>query len=541
MINKIQKYLLLHYPTLWNIKLFPMLLILIGVHALFGLIGYISGAIDFESSYYRRIPVIDDGYLFICTIFISIFIFIGWLIFYMRNNALKNFYPKKALLLYSEWLLIFVIITSIALIPFSTTLGAVIRCKSTASEKESRIALDIIQKSKMLAPSSNEHTYEYTNTNGELIPIPNNMVIDISGININLYDFEYDRDGKIHINGYRGPSLLFYKNDMFNYHYESDNKEAKEQLHRQQQIERVKKWLRSEQKDSIYSVMVQFHNLQKKHKLKITITPDEWLKRVYNPPFYPVDNNSVIGRGGYYYNDYYSGYNRYYDYENSTDNNSIYVIIDAVGDTIMRGDADSTREFMDNNMQIIPNLSISELEAAYEHILYTHTHNDYLYDILLVVFCVAIWISIFVFSYRVTSGKTWLIAFVSSGILFFFILFLGVLISEGSYPSETGPVFIFSLWLTIFISLMVYIMYKVFGSKEKGYSNAPMNIFLWLIPCIIPLVYFNYINVYDIFDSSRYRSFQESECIFWIDIVVVIIAMYPVSALVRKWKGIAEE
>lgn len=42
MINKIQKYLLLNYPTLWNIKLFPMLLILLGVHMFFGFIGYLA-------------------------------------------------------------------------------------------------------------------------------------------------------------------------------------------------------------------------------------------------------------------------------------------------------------------------------------------------------------------------------------------------------------------------------------------------------------------------------------------------------------------
>lgn len=540
MIKKVQQYLLLNYPTLWNIKLFPMLLILAGVNILFGFIGYASSAINFEDTYYRRIPVIDDGYLFVCTIFLSIFIFIGWLVFYMRNNAIKNFYPRKTYHLYWEWLLIFVIIAGIALIPFSTTLGAVTRSQTTASIKECREALDIINMAKVLTPRDDSN-YDYIYDSNDPIPIPNNTVIDINEINLNLYDFEYDTNGRIKINGYRGPSLLFYKDNRYYYSYDNGSDDTEEQRSVQKQIATIKRWLKNEQRDSIYAVMTEFNKLQQKHNLKINLTPDQWLNRIYNPPFFPVNEHTSINPHNYTYDSYYYGYERHYDYENSSDSVPVYIITNATGDTIMRGDFDSTSKLLDNYKQIIPNLPVFELENAYKHILYTHTENDYLYDILLVVLCIALWLSIFVFSYRVTSGKAWLIAFISSGIMFFFILFLGILVADSSYSYEIGPVFIISFWLTIFVCLMAYTIYKTFGSREKGHSSAPMNVFLWLLPCIIPLLYFNFTYIYDLFESHRYKSFEESLFIFWIDIFVIIITMYPVSALVRKWKGIAEE
>lgn len=509
-----------------------MLLILVGIHIFFGFIGYMSGSINFEDTYYSSRDIFDDGYLFVCTIFLSIFIFIGWLIFYMRSNALKNFYPKKTSQLYAEWLLILLIITGIALIPVSTTLGVITRSKTTVTLKEAKRALDIIEKARVLVPNGNNY-YTYNSDNDVPIPIPKNKIIDLSGINLNLYDLEYDDNGKLNVKGYIGPSLLFYSQYHYNYYDDEYNERKKEK-----KSDIVKDWLRTEQRDKIYQIMVDFNELQQRHQLEITITPDQWLERVYNPPFYPIDNSNIISDNKY---NYYSQYNRHYDYEKSSDSISVYVVTDYFGDTIMTGDDESTRKFVETNTNTIPYLQISELEAAYEHIANSHTNNEFLFDMLLIIFCISIGLSIFVFSYRVTGGKAWLIAFVSSGVIFFFIVFLGVLIADSSYSYKTGPMFVISFWLTMFAVLFVYLLYKVIGSKAKGFSSAPMNIFLWLIPCIIPMFCYNLLYLHQ--TLNEYHSFymDEEKLIFWFNIFVVIIAMYPIAAFVRKWKGIAEE
>lgn len=537
MINKIQKYLLLNYPTLWNIKLFPMLLILLGVHMFFGFIGYLAGAISFEDTYYRNSFIFDDGSLFISTIFLSIFIFIGWLIFYMRHNALKNFYPKKTVQLYGEWLLILVIVTGIALIPASTTLGALTRVKATASQKECEKALNIIAQAKTLAPGE-IYNYNYNESRNTPIPIPANRIVDLSDVSLNLYDLEYDNNGKLHVKGYIGPSLLFYYKDYYRYNYSYDYEEEDS---RQKEIQRVKKWLIEEQRDSIYQVMTEFNKLQKKHNLNINITPEEWLKRIYNPPFYPVDNNTAISN--YKYGSYYNTYDRYYDHENE-EGESIYIVTDMTGDTIMQGNDAITSAFIESKRESQPYLQLSELEAAYEHVLYSHTDNEDLYILFLVIFCISIWVSIFVFSYRLTNGKSWLIAFIASGVLFFLILFMGIVVISGnSYNnSEIGMIFVLSFWLCVFTGLLIYLVYKVSGSKIKGFSNAPMNMFLWLVPCIIPMLFFDAYCFYELMDDDYHHLSEELvQGMFWINLVIILVAMFPIIAFVKRWKGIAEE
>lgn len=537
MINKIQKYLLLNYPTLWNIKLFPMLLILAGVHLFFGFIGYLAGTVSFDDTYYRSIFIFDDGSLFVSTIFLSIFIFIGWMVFYMRHNALKNFYPKKTTQLYGEWLLILIIVTGIALIPASTTLGALTRVKAIASQKECEKALNIIARAKALAPDE-IYYFNYNDTQNTPIPIPANKIIDLSDVNLKLYNLEYDNNGKLHVNGYIGPSLLFYNKDYYRYNYSYNY--SKEDV-RKKEIKRVNKWLVEEQRDSIYQTMVEFNKLQKKHNLDINITPEEWLKRVYNPPFYPVNNSSSISNykyGSYYYN----AYNRDYDHRDEA-GESIYIVTNMTGDTIMQGNGTTTSAFIEAQRNTQPYLQLNEVEAAYAHILNSHTGNEDLYIMFLVIFCISVWLSIFVFSYRLTNGKSWLIAFVASGVLFFLILFIGAVVLRGSsYNSEVGLIFVLSFWLCTFIGILIYLIYKVSGSKIKGFSNTPMNMFLWLVPCILPLIFFNVYCFLEIWDDGYFRLPDAIiQGMFWTNLVVVIIAMFPVIALAKRWKGIAEE
>ena len=54
MFTKIQKYLLINHPLLWNTKIVPALSFAILFHILFFVIGYVYGNVDFtDENYYR--------------------------------------------------------------------------------------------------------------------------------------------------------------------------------------------------------------------------------------------------------------------------------------------------------------------------------------------------------------------------------------------------------------------------------------------------------------------------------------------------------
>lgn len=523
-MEKIQHYLLTHYPTIWNVKLIPMLVILFFAHLLFGLIGYASGKLEFSNYYYYSTPIENNRSLFVCSIYISIFIFIGWLVFYMRNNGLKNLYPAKSIHIYGEWLLILFITILISLIPFSLSMGSVLKVRSIATEEECLSALKTIEKVRILIPCYNyyeSYSYDFSDKS-QIIQIPDTMSLDYSKLNLDLFSIEYTKNNKIRIIGYKGSSLLYY-NELDRCHkYDEEGVP----IYNETATDTVKYWLKTAKTDSIRSLMNAFNKLQQKHNLKIYFTPEQWFKRIYNPPFFPVDETSYIRDGEHCH----YAFTHYYDYDKDE-----YYVVNNSDDTIARGDEYSTAKFLTDNYPI---LQLRELQARYNYILNTHTMSDILRTMLLSFLCVSMWLSIFVLSFRLTDGKSWLITFVVSGILFFLILFLGIGISILVY--ESGLVSGVLFWIVLFICLFIYVLYKISVTRIKGHSALAVNIFLWLIPCWIPLLY-GPISWYNK-SHGNYDFDDYSEEVFWCcDLAFVVIIIYPVITLLRKWKGIAEE
>lgn len=121
--HKVDQLLLKKYPLIWNTKLVWMLLITGTIHLVFYLIG-ISIALQPTSFHGNDIfdSFIDNGLIFI-NIIISIILIVLWLVFYFKNNAFKNFYPKSPKLIMGQFLSIFVIILFSITFYYSYTLG----------------------------------------------------------------------------------------------------------------------------------------------------------------------------------------------------------------------------------------------------------------------------------------------------------------------------------------------------------------------------------------------------------------------------------
>lgn len=531
MTKNIQKYLLLHYPNIWNIRIIPMLLILVVAHLIIFGIGYLSTDISFGKAYYYS-PSSDLGILYPTSILISLLIFIGWLIFYNRNNGFKIFYPQKTGQLYGEWLMIFVITTCISCIPLTLTEGYIFKWNSATSYDEAVKAMELLDKVRVLIPNETDN-FSYNSSYDTPIPIPHNMALDPDTLDLSLYAVDYNRNDGIRIEGYTGPSLLFYKDyNSSIYYYQKDIQDIeaseRKKINRQEQ---AKKWLLNGQKDSIYAIMLAFEKLQKRHGFPIKLTPDKWLERIYNPPFFPVNSSTVIAN--YQLNDdevYYA------------DEYPVAVAADSVSDAITG--------YPENNYRTQTPLSLPyrELSAGYSHVLdyYDYNYNDDLQAIILICLYMSLAASIFIFSFRVTGRKQWLIMLISTGVL----IFISVLSAVGIYEinrgmgSEVITMLMISLWLLLFLILITKTIIKIVTNGNKGRSGIYMNLLIWMTPCLIPLIYAILVAFEELTRNYNDRFYGKDEqfvTMLWINIPFVILIMYLVSALVRRWKSIAEE
>ncbi len=109
-INKINQYLLERYPNIWNTRIVWMLLLGLIIHLIFFFIGFVSHS---SPGTLQHTMAVDDyftsGLIFVHVI-ISVLMIVGWLVFMLKNNAFKNFYPSSGKKLFFEFIQYFIII-----------------------------------------------------------------------------------------------------------------------------------------------------------------------------------------------------------------------------------------------------------------------------------------------------------------------------------------------------------------------------------------------------------------------------------------------
>lgn len=110
MFNRINQYLLTHYPLIWNLRLPWILSVILLIHLFFGLSGYLS--LDYSSlQKHYSISSINGGQVYTLSILFSLLVIVGWLLFYLRNNAYKSFYAIGRKYLAIEFALIVLVLT----------------------------------------------------------------------------------------------------------------------------------------------------------------------------------------------------------------------------------------------------------------------------------------------------------------------------------------------------------------------------------------------------------------------------------------------
>lgn len=111
-LNRINQFLLKRYPLIWNTRITWLLILALLTHLFFFLLGFWN--LNDPVSLHKHNVAYDflDNGIFLLGILISIILIFGWLIFMLKNNSFKSFYPTSKNQLFSHFLIYFIIIFS---------------------------------------------------------------------------------------------------------------------------------------------------------------------------------------------------------------------------------------------------------------------------------------------------------------------------------------------------------------------------------------------------------------------------------------------
>lgn len=503
MFKKIQKYLLINNPPLWNTKVVPMTCFLLLIHLVFFVIGFFLGEMDFRETERNYMNKNQEIVVFF-SVLISILTLILWLVYYFKNNGFKSFYPKNNWSLFKEWSIIFVVSLMLCTVHLSYLKGYDARIKSYYSEEEAIKRSETISKASIF----------YGTVYGEGITI-DTIINDTATV--------WTRDYIVFNKKKYSTESLINKEIQSSYFFDP--------LHDSLTKIKVKNWLINGEKDSIKTVMKDYFKLIKEHDLETNLTEDKWFSMVYTPPTF-IQKRVIAKRKVVSYNDY-SGYEDEYG---TVTTPAAEASIDTVNEYIKI----LNKERYVFNKAYLP---ADQLEYNYEKIAKIYIFSSATVEMLLVSLYFAIALSILIFSFRVTSGKNWLITLISMGI---FNVVLGIF--SAVFSEEL--IYLCGI-LALFLAVITYFVIVVIRKTKKGISAIALNFLLWLFPFFIPAVFvlvteiLRYIYPYrDYLEPHRHPYVKwmddHAEAMGWLNLIFIVLMILLLSFKIKQWKGIAE-
>lgn len=118
--KRLNQYLISNHPVIWNTKAAYILPLAIIINILFYCFGYLGKA---ELTDLKSYLFIDEGILWSFSFLVSVLLIIVWLVFYLRNSAVKNLYPVSKAKTVMEFLIIIVVFFSIITFGYSWVAG----------------------------------------------------------------------------------------------------------------------------------------------------------------------------------------------------------------------------------------------------------------------------------------------------------------------------------------------------------------------------------------------------------------------------------
>ncbi|MBP6116853.1 MAG: hypothetical protein KA498_09445 [Neisseriaceae bacterium] len=451
------------FPMLWNIRIVPMTLIILGLYAFLFTLGFL-----FQGNTLEHIESNSPSIYFLA--FISgLLVFIGWLMVYSRNNGFRFFAPRSVGQLWGEWAIVLFITSSLCALPLAYTAGAISRIhggSNVAEAQKNRRLLDAIQ---ILMPYDIE-PYRYVSGQHQPLPIPSTLTLQPKTLPMDDYAVRANAgpNDQLIITGYKGTSLLFF------HHLDSNNPLTVSQ-------QQLLTWLRNGQSEPILALMHDYQQLLQTHQRHMSRSPEAWWASLNQPPFYILsdgDDNTPVPTIRP------MDYQEYRDWEALSERQNVILDQD------------------------------------------TYRFNWLWLPLSLALFW-GLMLSLAVFSFRLSSGKTWLKAALSAGVL--------LLLSGFLSASHSGNGTFSFFWVVVWTGTLAFMLYLCRTGRPKGPSTIAMHFLFWLPPWLL-------LVLFDAISNSRDDELFEPFGLTYLSTtwLVMCLLMPFLIVLVRRWKALPE-
>ncbi len=503
---------------LWNTKIVPLSILLILLNLFFFAIGFKNGEIDFTETNNNYNYNESEPVLIFIGVLISAIVIIIWLVYYFKNNAFKSFYPKENFGLFKEWLIIFSVVFLTAMFSVSYYYAKEVRVRNYFSKEEAINRCETLSLGSIfLEGSFDVRYYDVINERGDTIQA--------------TYNFA-EFMGKEYANN----SLMNKNVESFQFFDQDDDS-----LHKI----KVKNWLFRNDKIAIKSLIKDYLNIAKDHNLKANVNEKQWFDLVYNSPEFVEVN--IVGKNKSV-NDYSTETTvEYADSAASVD--SVGKVVDNF-DYINKYKVKRKGYYDEYYKHYVP---AANLNYAYVHIANCWVSPDIRADVILIPIYFAFGFSLLVFAFRVTSGRNWLIAGVSLGVI---AILFGII--SAVFRNEIIFLVLADL---LFLALFLHFIFITNKKQEKGISGITLNAILWMFAGFIPLNYYlftkflkwHYSDMLNKYYSERNQNEIEISnlielledvnstlIIIGVNLIFMLIFMLFITIKIKKWKGIPE-
>lgn len=151
-INKINQYLLERYPTIWNLRLVWVLGVTTLFHLLFFLIGFCLYRNPAKFSDVNINNEFFNSGLFGVSMITSTLILVVWIVYLIKNNAFKSFYPTRGISLFMQFIAYFGVILYAITFFFSYHLGLICFVKTNYPDELVRKEINLINNTMPFLP-----------------------------------------------------------------------------------------------------------------------------------------------------------------------------------------------------------------------------------------------------------------------------------------------------------------------------------------------------------------------------------------------------
>jgi hypothetical protein len=301
MINRINRYLITHYPLLWNTRVVWIVLVNLILHVFFAVAGYSSiTATEIKEHYGFR--NVGGGSMYMFSVLCSILVVLLWLIYYLRNNAYKQFYRISKAYLVKEFFIVLLILMSSITYFESFNSGVKWRLRSITSQEEFINEANAVNQAMAFIPLE-KRLYFVLNSCKPRESSRHYDPVDTTSLNLNDPEAYQIR-------------MALRRPDAFSYwHYcEQFFSTSDEELPLKNQVDIVqvnRQWIRSGKKDSISTLLDQFLLVCKKYNIELALDRDTLINRIFSKPYFaitelvPTQHITRDYKGDPVYNKYY--------------------------------------------------------------------------------------------------------------------------------------------------------------------------------------------------------------------------------------------